>query len=97
VPAAAGQTEKLISAQADLKSSQRCIVLALTPGEVVEWFMALVLKTSVSSRAPWVRIPPSPLIETTANLDDWFPQKIKLTVASTWLDLALANHADVPR
>ena len=32
-----------------------------TSGEVVEWFMALVLKTSVSSRAPWVRIPPSPL------------------------------------
>ena len=32
-------------------------------GEVVEWFMALVLKTSLSARATWVRIPPSPFIE----------------------------------
>ena len=31
------------------------------PGGVVEWFKALVLKTSVSARAPWVRIPPPPL------------------------------------
>ena len=30
------------------------------PGGVVEWFKALVLKTSVSARAPWVRIPPPP-------------------------------------
>ena len=30
-------------------------------GGVVEWFKALVLKTSVSARAPWVRIPPPPL------------------------------------
>ncbi len=29
-------------------------------GEVAEWFMALVLKTSDSSRGPGVRIPPSP-------------------------------------
>ena len=29
-------------------------------GGVVEWFKALVLKTSVSARAPWVRIPPPP-------------------------------------
>ena len=33
----------------------------LFPGGVVEWFKALVLKTSVSARAPWVRIPPPPL------------------------------------
>ena len=32
----------------------------LTLGGVVEWFKALVLKTSVSARAPWVRIPPPP-------------------------------------
>ena len=31
-------------------------------GGVVEWFKALVLKTSVSARAPWVRIPPPPLL-----------------------------------
>ena len=31
----------------------------LKPGGVVEWFKALVLKTSVSARVPWVRIPPS--------------------------------------
>ena len=31
-----------------------------SPGGVVEWFKALVLKTSVSARAPWVRIPPPP-------------------------------------
>ena len=29
---------------------------------MVEWFKALVLKTSVSARAPWVRIPPPPLL-----------------------------------
>ena len=33
----------------------------LTLGGVVEWFKALVLKTSVSARVPWVRIPPPPL------------------------------------
>ena len=32
-------------------------------GGVVEWFKALVLKTSVSARAPWVRIPPPPYLE----------------------------------
>src|SRR5579875_211092 len=32
----------------------------VSPGEVVEWFKAAVLKTAVSARAPWVRIPPSP-------------------------------------
>ena len=30
---------------------------------MVEWFKALVLKTSVSARAPWVRIPPPPYLE----------------------------------
>ncbi len=35
----------------------------LTLGGVVEWFKALVLKTSVSARAPWVRIPPPPFLE----------------------------------
>ena len=29
-------------------------------GEVVEWFMALVLKTSVDASSPSVRIRPSP-------------------------------------
>ena len=33
-------------------------------GGVVEWFKALVLKTSVSARAPWVRIPPPPYQDT---------------------------------
>ena len=32
----------------------------IAAGGVVEWFKALVLKTSVSARAPWVRIPPPP-------------------------------------
>ncbi len=32
----------------------------MSDGEVVEWLMALVLKTSMSARASWVRIPPSP-------------------------------------
>ena len=31
-----------------------------TSGEVVEWFMALVLKTSVGASPPSVRIRPSP-------------------------------------
>lgn len=29
-------------------------------GEVAEWFMALVLKTSEGESPPWVQIPPSP-------------------------------------
>ena len=33
---------------------------AAAPGEVVEWFMAPVLKTGVAEMSPWVRIPPSP-------------------------------------
>lgn len=33
-------------------------------GEVAEWSKALVLKTRDPLRGPWVRIPPSPLIET---------------------------------
>ena len=37
--------------------------LIFLPGGVVEWFKALVLKTSVSARAPWVRIPPPPYLE----------------------------------
>ncbi len=35
----------------------------ISPGGVVEWFKALVLKTSVSARVPWVRIPPPPFIK----------------------------------
>ena len=37
-------------------------ILAELPanGEVSEWPKDLVLKTSVRSRVPWVRIPPSP-------------------------------------
>ena len=34
-------------------------------GGVVEWFKALVLKTSVSARVPWVRIPPPPYLQLT--------------------------------
>ena len=30
-------------------------------GRVVEWFMALVLKTSEDASPPWVQIPPLPL------------------------------------
>ena len=39
-----------------------------TSGEVVEWFMALVLKTSVGASPPSVRIRPSPLLSPVA---DW--------------------------
>ena len=40
-----------------------------SPGGVVEWFKALVLKTSVSARVPWVRIPPPPFyLKATLNL-----------------------------
>ena len=38
-------------------------IMYLRIGGVVEWFKALVLKTSVSARAPWVRIPPPPSIK----------------------------------
>ena len=35
--------------------------ILMPQGEVVEWFMALVLKTSVGASPPSVRIRPSPL------------------------------------
>ncbi len=35
-------------------------ILKSVYGEVAEWLKAAVLKTVESSRAPWVRIPPSP-------------------------------------
>ena len=38
----------------------RCHAARVPDGEVAEWFMALVLKTSVGESLPWVRIPPSP-------------------------------------
>ena len=40
-------------------------------GEVVEWFMALVLKTSVDASSPSVRIRPSPLLNTASQVNDW--------------------------
>ncbi len=40
-------------------------------GEVVEWFMALVLKTSVGASPPSVRIRPSPLLNTASPVNDW--------------------------
>ena len=40
-------------------------------GEVVEWFMALVLKTSVDASSPSVRIRPSPLLNTKSPVNDW--------------------------
>ena len=40
-------------------------------GEVVEWFMALVLKTSVGASPPSVRIRPSPLLNTASPVIDW--------------------------
>lgn len=40
-------------------------------GEVVEWFMALVLKTSVDASSPSVRIRPSPLLNTASPVNDW--------------------------
>src|SRR5690606_27465363 len=35
----------------------------LLQGEVTEWTIVPVLKTGVVSKLPWVRIPPSPLIQ----------------------------------
>ena len=43
----------------------------LTLGGVVEWFKALVLKTSVSARVPWVRIPPPPFYQVYKRIPNW--------------------------
>jgi len=37
-----------------------CLKQNPTLGKVVEWLMALVLKTSEGASPPWVRIPPFP-------------------------------------
>ena len=57
------------------KCSAKIIWLAkylLSPGGVVEWFKALVLKTSVSARVPWVRIPPPPFKQSSLIVSDMF-------------------------
>ncbi len=46
----------------------QCLVLHDPFGEVVEWFMALVLKTSVGASPPSVRIRPSPF---NSPVTDW--------------------------
>ena len=46
----------------------QCFVLHDPFGEVVEWFMALVLKTSVGASPPSVRIRPSPF---NSPVTDW--------------------------
>ena len=55
---------------------------------MVEWFKALVLKTSVSARAPWVRIPPPPYLEnlhrvsyTSIDRQNYFKRRYKAIFA----------------
>ena len=40
-------------------------------GEMAEWFKAHAWKVCVSSQVPWVRIPLSPPLISTYNLDDF--------------------------
>ena len=50
-------------------------------GEVVEWFMASVLKTDVAERLPWVRIPPSPRVVSGLSKRECFnPNKAEKTL-----------------
>ena len=58
--ASTGETELAAKGRPNTMVVQ-CLVLHDLSGEVVEWFMALVLKTSVGASPPSVRIRPSPL------------------------------------
>ena len=57
--ASTGETELAAKGRPNTMVVQ-CLVLHDLSGEVVEWFMALVLKTSVGASSPSVRIRPSP-------------------------------------
>ena len=65
--ASTGETELAAKGRPNTMVVQ-CLVLHDLSGEVVEWFMALVLKTSVGASPPSVRIRPSPLLSPVA---DW--------------------------
>ena len=65
--ASTGETELAAKRRPNTMVVQ-CLVLHDLSGEVVEWFMALVLKTSVGASPPSVRIRPSPLLSPVA---DW--------------------------
>ena len=65
--ASTGETELAAKRRPNTMVLQ-CLVLHDLFGEVVEWFMALVLKTSVGASPPSVRIRPSPLLSPVA---DW--------------------------
>ena len=75
------------------------------PGGVVEWFKALVLKTSVSARAPWVRIPPPPYLESlhrvsypTIGRHNYFNSKYKAIIERfKKLSLVIALHKQSDR
>jgi hypothetical protein len=51
----AAKGERSVASQAGCRGPRRSI-----NGEVAEWSMAVVLKTTVPGRVPGVRIPPSP-------------------------------------
>ena len=68
--ASTGQTELAAKGCPNTMVVQ-CLVLHNPLGEVVEWFMALVLKTSVDASSPSVRIRPSPLLNTKSPVNDW--------------------------
>ena len=65
--ASTGETELAAKGRPNTMVVQ-CLVLHDLSGEVVEWFMALVLKSSVGASPPAVRIRPSPLLSPVA---DW--------------------------
>ena len=58
--ASTGETELALNTSTNTVVRQHTLLFDLL-GEVVEWFMALVLKTSVGASPPSVRIRPSPL------------------------------------
>ena len=68
--ASTGQTELAAKRRPNTMVVQ-CLVLHDLFGEVVEWFMALVLKTSVGASPPSVRIRPSPLSNQANPVFDW--------------------------
>ena len=72
---------------------------------MVEWFKALVLKTSVSARVPWVRIPPPPYLEnlhkvsySTIGRQDYFNRRNKAIFERfKKLSLVIALHKQSDR
>ena len=62
------------------------------PGGMAEWFMATVLKTVVSARAPWVRIPLPPPFDAALDKLDPCSWQAAANVLSLSKDLCALSY-----